>query len=79
MINVIVGLIIAAMLAAAVAYIVRAKKKGVKCIGCPAAETCGASSESLHSAGEGSCAGCGGGCGCCAGGSPCSETENINM
>lgn len=63
MINIIVGLVIAAMLAAAVAYIVRAKKKGVKCIGCPAAATCGSSSRHSHSAGEGSYAGCGE-CGC---------------
>ena len=47
-------LIIAAILAAAITYIVRAKKKGVKCIGCPAAECC-------HASRNVSCAGCAGG------------------
>lgn len=40
MIDIIVGLLIAAMAAAAITYIVRAKKRGVKCIGCPAAGSC---------------------------------------
>ena len=40
MTNIIVGLIIAAILGAAVAYIVREKKKGAKCIGCPASDCC---------------------------------------
>ena len=36
----IVGLIIVAIVGAAVAYIIKEKKKGVKCIGCPMAGTC---------------------------------------
>lgn len=36
-------LIIAAILGAAIAYIIRAKKKGAKCIGCPLSGCCSAS------------------------------------
>ncbi len=32
--------VIVAILGGAIAYIVRAKKRGVKCIGCPAGSTC---------------------------------------
>ncbi|NBI64758.1 FeoB-associated Cys-rich membrane protein [Clostridiales bacterium] len=38
--NLIVIGILAILLGAAITYIVRAKKRGVKCIGCPAAGTC---------------------------------------
>lgn len=41
------------ILGAAICYIHRAKKKGVKCIGCPSGKSC-----------SGNCAGCSGGCGC---------------
>ncbi len=40
MINVIIAIVVIAILAAAIVYIVKAKKSGVKCIGCPAAGTC---------------------------------------
>ena len=40
MINIVIGLIIAVILGVAIVYIVRAKKKGAKCIGCPAADVC---------------------------------------
>lgn len=43
MINVIGGLVLAAILAAAITYIVKQRKKGVKCIGCPDAGSCGSS------------------------------------
>lgn len=46
-------LALAVILGGAVAYIVRAKKKGVKCIGCPDGAKCG-----------GNCAGCSGNCSC---------------
>lgn len=55
MANLIVIMIIAAALAAAVIYIIRAKKRGVKCIGCSAADSCGKNGEN---AGGCSC-GCG--------------------
>ncbi len=39
-VDILLVLVIAAIVAAAVTYIVRAKKKGVKCIDCPAAADC---------------------------------------
>lgn len=41
MADIIASVVIIAILAGAVAYIVRAKKKGVKCIGCPSSGRCG--------------------------------------
>ena len=41
--NFIVIAVILLILCCAIAYIVKAKKKGVKCVGCPYAETCGKS------------------------------------
>lgn len=38
--NIIVGLVILAVVGAAAAYIIRAKKKGAKCVGCPDSGTC---------------------------------------
>lgn len=52
--NVILIFVLAAILGGAIAYIIRAKKRGVKCIGCPVGGTCGK---------KGSCGGCGCGCG----------------
>lgn len=46
--------VVVALVGAAVLYIRREKKKGVKCIGCPDGAACGS---------QGGCAGCGGGCG----------------
>jgi len=40
MTNFIVILIVAAIVGAAAVYIIKEKKRGVKCIGCPSAETC---------------------------------------
>ena len=40
------------ILGGAICYIVRAKKRGVKCIGCPSAKSCGAQGH------------CTGGCSC---------------
>lgn len=40
MADIIALIIIAAIVAAAVAYIVKAKRSGVKCIGCPAGGSC---------------------------------------
>lgn len=36
----IVVLIVLAIVGAAIVYIIREKKRGVKCIGCPSASTC---------------------------------------
>lgn len=40
MTNFIVILIVTVIVGVAIAYIVKEKKRGVKCIGCPAAGTC---------------------------------------
>lgn len=40
MIDLIIVIILLMMIGAAIVYIVKAKKRGVKCIGCPAAGTC---------------------------------------
>lgn len=40
MANIIVIAVVLVMIGAAIAYIVKEKKKGVKCIGCPAAAEC---------------------------------------
>lgn len=58
MANLICVIAVLAVIGAAIAYIVKEKKKGTRCIGCPAAGTC-----SSHNHGEAS--GCGGNtCGC---------------
>ena len=41
MADVIIVMIVLAAFAAAVTYIIKAKKRGVKCIGCSAGDTCG--------------------------------------
>lgn len=41
MINVVIVVMLSAIVGAAAAYIVRAKKSGAKCIGCPNAGCCG--------------------------------------
>lgn len=40
MTNIIATVVVVAVLGGAVAYIVRAKKSGVKCIGCPHSKVC---------------------------------------
>lgn len=42
-INIIIIVTVLAILGAIIAYIVREKKRGSKCIGCPYAKTCGKS------------------------------------
>ncbi len=49
--NILATLVVAAILGGAIWYIVRAKKKGIKCIGCPDGAKC-----------SGRCAGCSGNC-----------------
>ena len=64
--NLILMAIILLILGAAVAYIVKAKKQGMKCIGCPNARTCGGRQGET----DGSAGGCSGmcsGCSCCGG------------
>ncbi len=55
MIDFIVVVIVVLVLGAAIAYMIRAKKKGVKCIGCPGGASCGLAEGSACSSG---CEGC---------------------
>ena len=55
MINVILVAILAAIIGGAVIYIYKAKKHGVRCIGCPGAKACAGRCEE-----GGGCEGCGG-------------------
>ncbi len=53
--------IILLILGAAVVYIVKAKKQGVKCIGCPNAKTCGGHQDEMDGrerSCNGTCSGC---------------------
>ncbi len=57
MTNIIVVIVVLVVIGAAVAYIIKEKKRGVKCIGCPAAGTCpnsraGQCSGTYHSGSE---------------------------
>lgn len=54
MVDFIIGIIVVAIIGAASAYIYKEKKRGTKCIGCPAAGQCSNHSKS---------GGCGCGCG----------------
>lgn len=62
-IDIIIILIIAVILGAAIAYIVRAKKKGTKCIGCPAGDCCAMKSKQKDDSSASSESGCGCSCG----------------
>jgi len=55
--NAIVLIVLAVIIGAAVAYIIKAKKSGVKCIGCSAGGGCACGSMTEGSAGCG-CSGC---------------------
>ncbi len=46
--NVVVILILVAIASAIVWYLVRAKKRGEKCIGCPYAKQCGGKCNGVH-------------------------------
>ena len=41
MANLIIGIALLLVVGLAIRYIIKAKKSGVKCIGCPASGTCG--------------------------------------
>jgi len=57
MIDLIIGLIVMAIVGGAIGYIVKEKKRGVKCVGCPDAPMCA----SKHMC-QGNCTGCGDRC-----------------
>lgn len=65
MINLIVGTVILVIVGGATVSIIRAKKKGVKCIGCEFGSSCHKQEEKAPTQGCGctDCAGCNGGCG----------------
>ena len=52
MVNIFIAAIVMAILGGAAVYIIRSKKSGVRCIGCPSSKTC-----------SGNCAGCSCHCG----------------
>ena len=60
LIDYVVIAVIALIIGGAVAYIVKAKKSGKKCIGCPDSCSCGAKNKKQ----SGGCGNCGGGCHC---------------
>ncbi|MBQ7337729.1 MAG: FeoB-associated Cys-rich membrane protein [Clostridia bacterium] len=64
-VDIIVVLIIALIVGGATAYIIKAKKSGKKCIGCPDSSSC--------SSGK-----CSGSCGNCGSDCHCDETEQSN-
>ena len=43
--NILVIVILAIIIVSAIVYIVKAKKKGVKCVGCPYAKSCGSTTQ----------------------------------
>lgn len=57
MTDLIIGIIVVVILGCAIGYIVKAKKSGAKCIGCPDSGTCFSQNNS------GSCSSCSCGCG----------------
>lgn len=57
MVDFIVVAILVVLVGSALAYIIRERKKGIKCVGCPAGGQCAAC---RHGADEGSSCGCGG-------------------
>ena len=59
MIDIIVGAIIVAVVGSALAYIIRSRKNGIKCVGCPDAKYCCSGSHTQTASSKG---GCGGGC-----------------
>lgn len=59
MANIVVILILLAIIGGAIFYIRKAKKSGVKCIGCPSAKTCSSCKGAADSDSSGSCCSCG--------------------
>lgn len=58
--NIIPIVAIVLIVGGALAYIIRAKKSGKKCIGCPDAPTCGKNDNASSGGCSGSCGSCGG-------------------
>ena len=64
--NFIILAVLAVIIGAALAYVIKAKKSGAKCIGCPDSKTCASKNAS---------SGCSGNCSCC---SNCVNTEEAD-
>lgn len=64
MIDVVVSAIIVVIVGAALAYIIKSRKNGIKCVGCPDAKSCGSGG---HTKAAVSSCGCGGSCAGCSG------------
>lgn len=63
MIDFVVGAILVVIVGSALAYIIKSRKNGIKCVGCPDAKSCHSCSHAGGTASggcSGSCAGCGG-------------------
>lgn len=56
----IVILVVILIVGAALAYIIRAKKAGVKCIGCPFEESCSSHADAKETSCSGGCEHCSG-------------------
>ena len=56
MTDILIVAVLVIIIGSAAVYVIKAKKSGVKCIGCPSGATCGQNG--------GGCSGCGGGCHC---------------
>lgn len=53
--DIVVAVILIIVLGLSISYIVRAKRRGVKCIGCPSGKSCGGSGTSSCSCGCSEC------------------------
>lgn len=53
--EIIAGVIIALIIGGAVAYVIKAKRSGRKCIGCPDSRNCHAKNKGNHKCGGGGC------------------------
>lgn len=58
MTDIIVLAIVLAIVAAAAIYVIRAKKKGVKCVGCPAGNSCSTGCANSECGSCSSCSSC---------------------
>lgn len=67
----IIGVVLVVILGAAITYIVKAKKNGVKCVGCPSGSSCGGNCGSNCDSKQDGRSGCS--CGCRSGADEKSE------
>ncbi|MGN1316654.1 MAG: hypothetical protein ACI4VW_06260 [Acutalibacteraceae bacterium] len=67
--NFIVAAVVILIIGGALGYVIKAKSRGVKCIGCPEGEKCGSKNKTSA---------CSGNCSCCGGCTPKNESPNLN-